>query len=83
VSGARVRAFYDNLYQPGATVGWALRQIYKEAGDFLVVYWRRALDGINAGRASDIAEALYWQLVALDRQNMVILGDPTVGLAAF
>jgi hypothetical protein len=78
---AIVHALYDRLYQQGArmTLGHALATVYAEAGGFLTQY-NAALDAVNRNEPSARERALYRQLVAMDRQQMVILGDPTVML---
>jgi hypothetical protein len=71
-------ALCRRLYEP-SPVGHALRECYAHVGELLgqrdQAY--RAFD-----RGQDTREtALASQLAALDRQSMVILGDPTVALA--
>lgn len=73
---------YPDLYRQGdlpTPIGHALTEIYREAGSFL-----GALDddlrGIDQNRSGARDWALYRQLVAMDRQTLVILGDPTVSL---
>ena len=60
-------------------IGWALKEVYREAGAFYAA-WQEAITGINIGQPSMRDFALYRQLVAMDRQTLVILGDPTVSL---
>jgi hypothetical protein len=76
-------ALYDRLCQADrrTPIGFALQDIYKEAGNFYGA-WQDAIRQINSNvpRARDWA--LYRQLVAMDRQTLVILGDPTVALPA-
>lgn len=79
---ALVSGLYDRLYTRGMTVGNALSAVYREAGQFMGL-WREALNKINKGDLSAKRAALYCELVAMDRQAMVILGDPTVKLADF
>ena len=79
---AIVEALYNRLYQQGAqrmTLGHALAKVYAEAGAFLAQY-EAALEAVNRNEASARERALYRQLVAMDRQQLVILGDPTVML---
>lgn len=74
-------ALYDRLYlrYERNPIGWALQKVYREAGAFYAA-WRDAIAGINAGEPSMRDFALYRQLVAMDRQTLVIIGDPTVTL---
>jgi hypothetical protein len=78
---AVVKALYDELHQKGAPVGWALREVFNEAGQFFAG-WSQAIEQVNAGDMSFVKVAQYRQLVAIDRQSLVILGDPTVCLGA-
>jgi hypothetical protein len=83
LSSALVRGLYQDLYlAPGVPIGYAIRAFHEEAADFMVL-WQRARDSVNAGDVSAIARARYLQLVAMDRQALVILGDPTVSLRPF
>jgi hypothetical protein len=73
---------YDKLYQQGdyrTPIGHALANVYREAG---VYYgsWQNAIAGINRNEPGMRDWALYRQLVAINRQTLVILGDPTVAL---
>lgn len=79
VTHALQTCLYDRLYQPDRPpIGWALADLFDEAGRFFAA-WTGAKRQINQG-APVRDEALYLQLVAMDRQSVVILGDPTVGL---
>ena len=60
-------------------IGHALKDVYKEAGAFYGS-WQAAIKGINDNIPTMRDWALYRQLVAMDRQTLVILGDPTVSL---
>lgn len=60
-------------------VGLAFQGWYRHAGE-LLSQWKQAFDAINDGDTSARAAALRAQLTALDRQSLVILGDPTVVL---
>jgi hypothetical protein len=75
-------ALYDKLYQDYKRnpIGWALQKVYQEAGAFYGA-WQEAIAGINNNQPAMRDFALYRQLVAMDRQTLVILGDPTVSLA--
>lgn len=80
-------ALYDELYQqkqPGQSflptpIGYALRNVFAEAGAFFGA-WQDAIKGIDGNVPGMRDWALYRQLVASDRQTLVILGDPTVSL---
>jgi hypothetical protein len=74
-------ALYDKLYEDYRCnpIGWALQKVYKEAGAFYAA-WQEAIAGTNQGKPAMRDFALYRQLVAMDRQTLVILGDPTVSL---
>lgn len=76
-------ALYNNLYQADrpTPIGFALRGVFDEAGAFYGA-WQDAIDGINNNVAGMRDMALYRQLVARDRQTLVVLGDPTVSLAS-
>ncbi|MBV6520163.1 MAG: hypothetical protein MNPFHGCM_00268 [Gemmatimonadaceae bacterium] len=79
---AIVDALYTRLYQQGEdrmTLGHALTKVYAEAGAFLAQH-AQALEAVNQGAELARERALYRQLVAMDRQQLVILGDPTVML---
>jgi len=73
-----VFGLYDKLFQQGATIGWALDRVFHEAGGYfgsLHDFLELAEDGIR----DDVA-ILYYRLAGLDRQSLVILGDPAVSL---
>ena len=80
VAHALQTALYDRLYQADRPpIGWALEEVFDEAGAFFGA-WREAKDRIDEGDAGAADEAMYQQLVAMDRQSVVVLGDPAVGL---
>ena len=72
---------YNSLYQQDmrTPIGYALKDVYKEAGAFYGA-WQDAVKKINDNVTGMRDWALYRQLVAMDRQTMVILGDPTVAM---
>jgi hypothetical protein len=70
-------ALYDQLYQP-RPIGHALRECYEHVGQ-LFGQRTQAYQAFNRG-ADTRDVALASQLAALDRQSMVILGDPTAML---
>lgn len=76
-------ALYNDLYQPGLPmpIGLALHRVFDEAGAYFAE-WVQARDAVNDNLAGAFERALYTQLVAMDRQSLVILGDPTVALPA-
>ncbi|PIT04498.1 hypothetical protein TSA1_29905 [Bradyrhizobium nitroreducens] len=72
-----VRCLYDSLYadvRPAPTIGWALADIFKEAGNFFGLF-QPPPDADDRNTLQ-----IYRRLAAMDRQNLVILGDPTVSL---
>lgn len=79
-------ALYNHLYQAKPeSVGMAFQACYDHVGE-LFAQWNETVEVINDS-ASSTAEreaarkgALRTQLTALDRQSLVILGDPTVTL---
>jgi hypothetical protein len=81
VSQVLQKALYDNIYQQDlrTPIGFALRDVYKQAGAFCGS-WQKAVNGINENVPGMRDWAPYRQLVAMDRQTLVILGDPTVSL---
>jgi hypothetical protein len=73
---------YEKLYQQGqyrTPIAHAIAALYKEAGSFYGS-WQEAILGINKNEPGMRDWALYRQFVAMDRQTLVILGDPTVAL---
>jgi hypothetical protein len=74
-------ALYDKFYEGYRRnpIGWALQKVYQEAGAFYGA-WQEAIRGIDSNLPGMRDFALYRQLVAMDRQTLVILGDPTVAL---
>lgn len=85
LASAFVRALYDRLYNGKRyPVGYAFDDVQREAGASYQA-WKRALDKANSARK--VAEqkrfqlaALRSQLTGLDREGVVILGDPAVVL---
>jgi len=77
------QALYNSLYRQDrrTPIAFALAEVYKEAGEFLA-QWLAALDAVNGNQPKARERALYRQLVAMDRQHAVVLGDPTVALPA-
>jgi len=74
-------SLYQRIYQQAyrAPIGWALAGVFIEAGAFLA-QWQVARKAAAQNKPKARERALYRQLVALDRQATVILGDPTVAL---
>lgn len=74
------RALYNNIYQKKRTpVSWALREVYKASG----VFYGQQQDAIDAYNRAEVGahdQALFRQIAAMDLQNLVLLGDPTVAL---
>jgi hypothetical protein len=75
-----VECLYRRLYQADrpSPISWALQDNYLESARFYGVY-RTARAKEALGDPIDV-DPLYQQLAAMDRQAMVILGDPTVTL---
>jgi hypothetical protein len=73
-------ALYQRMYrQQPEPVGLAFEACYRHVGE-LLAQWNQALRQIANGRPDASLAALRTQLTALDRQSMVILGDPTACL---
>lgn len=74
-------ALYTQVFQQDmrTPIGFALRGHFKEAGAFFGSL-DRAIVQVNQNMPGMRDWALYRRLVALDRQTLVILGDPTVAL---
>ena len=72
---------YDRLFQTDrpSPIGWALETIFAESQRFYSEYVAAKLD---VEPPADPQDPLYRQLAAVDRQSIVILGDPTVSLPA-
>jgi hypothetical protein len=79
VGDVLANALYWRLYQKGTPIGLALSEVYSQSGSFLTL-WRQAIGAVNEDVPGSAELARYWQVAALDRQSMVILGDPTVTL---
>jgi hypothetical protein len=60
-------------------IGWAMHRVYEEAGAYFAAF-QDAVAGVDSGVPGSRDFALYRQLVAMDRQTTVILGDPTVAI---
>ena len=69
------KALYNDLYS-AKPVGMAFDRVYRHVGE-LLAQWRNAVDEVDLGIPGARTAALRSQLTALDRQSMVILGDPT------
>lgn len=84
LSDSILRSLYHGLYKPAPDpVGLAFRGAYALVGG-LLVNWSHARDEFEAAETSEDRElarqkALYTRLAGLDRQSLVILGDPAVG----
>lgn len=82
VTAAITDALYTDLYQQDKfpmTIGEALRKVFSEAGGYFSK-WEVARREVDQNLPKSRERALYCQLVAMDRQSLVILGDPTVTL---
>jgi hypothetical protein len=78
---ALVTCLWNELYRGGlrTPIGLALARVYREAGSFLGG-WHTAMERVDNAVPHARDWALYCQLVAMDRQTLVVLGDPTVVL---
>lgn len=73
-------AIYNRMHRKRPEpVGLAFEECYRHVGE-LLSQWNQALRDINRGIEGAELAALRTQLTALDRQSMVILGDPTACL---
>ncbi len=81
LSDSILRSLYHGLYKPVPDpVGLAFRGTYAGVGG-LLVNWGHARDEFEAAETAEERElarqkALYTRLAGLDRQSLVILGDP-------
>ena len=76
-------ALYQRMHRKRPEpVGMAFEECYRHVGE-LFAQWTHALRQIAQGNSDASLAALRSQLTALDRQSMVILGDPTACLPAF
>jgi hypothetical protein len=79
---ALLDALYNQLYSQTVRmpIGWALRELYRQSGAFYGA-WQEARNAVDQDETGARERSLYRQLVAMDLQTLVILGDPTVALA--
>jgi hypothetical protein len=78
-----VHCLYNRLHQGDrpSPIGWALQDNFLESARFYGVYQTvRAKAQAGIAQPTDV-DPLYQQLVAMDRQTLVILGDPTVAIS--
>jgi hypothetical protein len=77
-----VKSLYLNLYQTAVPmpIGYAFRSLFREAGAYYGA-WEKAVREVDHNVPAARDRALYCKLVAMDRQSLVILGDPTVSMA--
>jgi hypothetical protein len=81
LTSSMLKALYNGLYrQEGEPIGLALHRSYAEVGG-LWSRWDVERDEAGRGNYSARDRALESRMAALDRQSMVILGDPTVTVA--
>jgi len=78
-----VSALYDGLYvkrnDKCTPLALAFEAVFREAGTFLT-NWAQAIAEGNKDKPGAAGLATYWQVAALDRQSIVIFGDPAVTL---
>ncbi|GAA1955864.1 hypothetical protein GCM10009798_13920 [Nocardioides panacihumi] len=80
LTSSLVKTLYNGLYQPQSEpIGYALSRHYEPVGG-LWSDWATDRDRINGGDDAELPKALTERLTALDRQSLVILGDPTVAV---
>jgi hypothetical protein len=75
-----VCCLYNRLHQPNATVGAAVSAIMQGAGPFFAVFAQK--QALAQARLPVENDLLFNYLAALDRQSLVILGDPAVSLTS-
>lgn len=74
------RALYDRMYRRvPEPVGMAFREFYRTVGE-LFASWELSMRRVNDGDLEARQPAIRARLTALDRQSLVLLGDPTVSL---
>jgi hypothetical protein len=78
LGGLIVEALSANLFA-GQPVGYAFEHYRAGVGE-LHTQWAGLLDGLNAGNTSLRAALTRTRLTAIDRQSLVLLGDPTATL---
>ena len=83
LSHSLLRALYDKLFEGGErrAIGWAMDEVFREVG-VLLDEGKHALAAIKPDLPRSLSKALYFQIAAMDRQQMVVLGDPVVGFGA-
>ena len=75
-------ALYGRMYrQVPEPVSMAFARWYGDVGG-LYVQWSQARNRVNEGQTEARRDAMRLKLTALDRQSLVILGDPTACLPA-
>jgi hypothetical protein len=80
ITEAIQRAIYGGMYhQQPEPVGMAFEGCYRHVGEPLA-QWRSAKREVVRSMPNALTAALRVQLTAVDRQSMVILGDPTACL---
>jgi hypothetical protein len=78
LTGSIQEALYNELYQP-SPIGHALRKCYERLGALYASYDAAS---VQFGRGEDTRDTMLKSLLAArDVQSMVLLGDPTAGLA--
>jgi hypothetical protein len=81
LSHSLVKALHDRQIADGhrRPIGWALDEVFHDVGVKLAE-GKYAIAAIDPAKPNSLTKALYYQIAAMDRQHMVILGDPTVAL---
>jgi hypothetical protein len=74
------RALYNRMHRRvPEPVGMAFRDFYRTVGE-LLASWELSMRRVNDGDFEARQPAMRARLTALDRQSLVLLGDPTVSL---
>lgn len=81
LGGYLARALSTNLYLGRDPIGYALRDYRAGVGE-LHSQWASLYDELNKGRTEVRDTLTRLRLTAIDRQSLVLLGDPTVTLQA-
>jgi hypothetical protein len=85
LTNALLNALYDRMYLADPEpVGLAFYECYRLVGS-LFAQWDQQVEKVNSAETPDVRNAarlaaMRTKLTALDRQAMVIIGDPTVAL---
>ena len=77
-----IRALYGRMFRKlPEPVGMAVEGCYRHVGE-LFAQWQQQREDVNRGVPGAREAAMHSLIMAIDRQSMVILGDPTVAIPA-